>query len=116
MDYLSLTGEGYVPSMYKKYGKVVSPMGCVDGNEVVTYQFNGKLYVECFERMWNRFSLLKQDVGQRNKHDVNRIINLNDENVEIYDTKTGFTKYHQKQTKQLVRHHIYKWKNINSNN
>lgn len=26
-DYLSLTGEGYVPSMYKKYKKVVSPMG-----------------------------------------------------------------------------------------
>lgn len=27
-DYLSLTGEGYVPSMYKKYGKAISPMGC----------------------------------------------------------------------------------------
>lgn len=27
-DWLSLTGEGYVPSMYKKYKKVVSPMGC----------------------------------------------------------------------------------------
>ncbi|HJB07885.1 MAG TPA: anaerobic ribonucleoside-triphosphate reductase [Candidatus Enterocloster faecavium] len=27
-DWLSLTGEGYVPSMYKKYGKVISPMGC----------------------------------------------------------------------------------------
>lgn len=27
-DYLSLTGEGYVPSIYKKYGKVISPMGC----------------------------------------------------------------------------------------
>lgn len=27
-DWLSLTGNGYVPSMYKKYGKVVSPMGC----------------------------------------------------------------------------------------
>ncbi len=27
-DYLSLTGEGYVPEMYKKYGTVVSPMGC----------------------------------------------------------------------------------------
>jgi ribonucleoside-triphosphate reductase len=26
-DWLSLTGEGYVPSMYKKYGKVISPMG-----------------------------------------------------------------------------------------
>ena len=27
-DSLSLTGEGYVPSMYKKYGEVISPMGC----------------------------------------------------------------------------------------
>lgn len=27
-DYLSLSGEGYVPEMYKKYGKIVSPMGC----------------------------------------------------------------------------------------
>lgn len=27
-DFLSLTGDGYVPSMYKKYGEVVSPMGC----------------------------------------------------------------------------------------
>jgi len=27
LDFLSLTGEGYIPSMYKKYGKVVSLMG-----------------------------------------------------------------------------------------
>jgi ribonucleoside-triphosphate reductase len=27
-DWLSLTGEGYVPEMYKTYGEVVSPMGC----------------------------------------------------------------------------------------
>ncbi len=27
-DWLSLTGKGYVPDMYKKYGRVVSPMGC----------------------------------------------------------------------------------------
>ena len=27
-DYLSLTGEGYVSEMYKKYGKAISPMGC----------------------------------------------------------------------------------------
>ena len=27
-DWLSLTGEGYVADMYKKYGRVVSPMGC----------------------------------------------------------------------------------------
>ena len=27
-DWLSLTGKGYVAEMYKKYGMVVSPMGC----------------------------------------------------------------------------------------
>lgn len=27
-DFLSLTGEGYIPSIYKKYGVVVSLMGC----------------------------------------------------------------------------------------
>ena len=27
-DWLSLTGEGYVPEMYKKYGTPVHPMGC----------------------------------------------------------------------------------------
>lgn len=27
-DWLSLTGEGYVSSMYKKYNTVISPMGC----------------------------------------------------------------------------------------
>ena len=27
-DFLSLTGKGYIPSIYKKYGKVISLMGC----------------------------------------------------------------------------------------
>ena len=27
-DWLSLSGEGYIASMYKKYGKIISPMGC----------------------------------------------------------------------------------------
>ena len=27
-DWLSLTGEGYIASMYKKYGLIISPMGC----------------------------------------------------------------------------------------
>ena len=28
LDFLSLTGEGYIPSIYKKYGQVISLMGC----------------------------------------------------------------------------------------
>ncbi|MDD6193930.1 MAG: anaerobic ribonucleoside-triphosphate reductase [Lachnospiraceae bacterium] len=27
-DWLSLTGKGYVASMYKQYGQIISPMGC----------------------------------------------------------------------------------------
>ena len=27
-DWLSLTGDGYVADIYKKYGKIISPMGC----------------------------------------------------------------------------------------
>lgn len=27
-DWLSLTGKGYVASMYKQYGEIISPMGC----------------------------------------------------------------------------------------
>ena len=27
-DWLSLTGKGYIASMYKQYGKIMSPMGC----------------------------------------------------------------------------------------
>lgn len=27
-DWLSLTGKGYISSMYKQYGKIISPMGC----------------------------------------------------------------------------------------
>ncbi len=27
-DWLSLTGEGYVSGIYKKYGEIISPMGC----------------------------------------------------------------------------------------
>jgi len=27
-DWLSLSGQGYVPEMYQRYGKIISPMGC----------------------------------------------------------------------------------------
>ena len=36
-DWLSLTGDGYVAEMYKKYGKVVSPMGKCKSAHVKRY-------------------------------------------------------------------------------
>ena len=37
-DYLSLTGEGYIPSIYKKYGKVISLMGKCKCSPCKTYR------------------------------------------------------------------------------
>ena len=34
-DFISLTGDGYAPSIYKKYGVPISRMGCVAGDSVV---------------------------------------------------------------------------------
>ncbi|WP_300924592.1 anaerobic ribonucleoside-triphosphate reductase [uncultured Clostridium sp.] len=41
-DYLSLTGEGYIPSIYKKYGRVVSLMGALDAKEHLYLKINNE--------------------------------------------------------------------------
>ena len=86
-DWLSLTGDGYVAEMYKKYGKVVSPMGCVDGQEIITYKYNGSLYVEAFQRMWDRLTDTFEPQYQYDglPHQYMDVIG-----VQIYDTKKGF--------------------------
>lgn len=89
-DWLSLTGEGYVSEMYKKYKTPISPMGCVAGEEVVTYKYKGLLYVESIQKMWKRvakdYTPLTQIQGQQHQY-----IPLSTENIPlyIYDTKIG---------------------------
>ena len=39
-------------------GNVFSCMGCVEGEEVITYKLNGKMIIESFEKMWNRLSYI----------------------------------------------------------
>lgn len=108
-DWLSLTGEGYVPSMYKKYKAVVSPMGCVDGKEVVTYKANGELFVENFEKFWSKFE--DKAVPQRTKDDANLFVDLSKENVLIYDTNKGFVK-----VTKLIRNVSDKWNKVKLSN
>ena len=110
-DWLSLSGKGYISEMYQKYGKVISPMGCVDGQEVVTYKIDGTLYVESFERMWNRITAIKEDVGQNHELDENRIVDLNNLHVEIYDTVKGFVK-----VKYLIRNLQDNWCDVSLSN
>ena len=110
-DWLSLSGEGYVPEMYKKYGRVVSPMGCVDGQEIITYKFKDNLYVESFERMWGRITSELVDVGQRTETDENRIVDLINSDVLIYDTLKGFVK-----VKYLIRNVQDNWCDVSISN
>lgn len=108
-DWLSLTGNGYVSEMYKKYGRVVSPMGCVDGKEIITYRYLGRLYVESFERMWNRLSDNFTVKHQYVEYNPNLYIDV--EGVEIYDTECGFTN-----VKRMIRNVSSKWVDVHFSN
>ena len=39
-DFISVSGDGYAPSIYKKYGIAISRMGCIDYNEKITIADN----------------------------------------------------------------------------
>lgn len=80
-------------------------MGCVDGNEVVTYKYNNKLYVESIERMWNRISDYYPIQAKGNS----KYINTN--NAQIYDSKNGFV-----DIKHMVCNNVNNWMCIKFSN
>lgn len=64
-----------------KEGRTIVPMGCVDKNEVIAYKYNDELFVDSFERTWNRFKNMFDVKIQPNG--IDEYIDLN--NVQIYD-------------------------------
>lgn len=105
-DYLSLTGEGYVASIYQQYGRVISPMGCLNTSEIVTYKFNGRLYVESIGRMWEKMAFMFPIKEQRYEGDPNLYIDL--QGVTIYDTNIqGFTPCNR-----IIRNVSDKWVDV----
>ena len=70
-------------------GDVYPCMGCVDGQEVISYKYNGSLYVESFERMWNRLSRFFVQKFQPGR---SKDMFLDLAGVEIYDNKDDWTK------------------------
>lgn len=91
--------------MLELKGDVYGCMGCVDGDEIITYKYNDNLYVESFKRMWNRLSDYYPVLMQQNNKDY--FIDVNDDNLLIYDTKKGFVK-----VKKVIRNTSDKWINI----
>ena len=95
--------------MLELKGDVYTCMGCVDGKEVVTYTYNNNLYVESFERMWNRLSDRFEIKHQYSDSNPNLYMDLND--VEIYDTDKGFVN-----TERIIRNISSNWLDINFSN
>ena len=85
-------------------------MGAVASYEVVTYKINDNLYVESFERFWNRMSKIINPVGQFNISDnpnlcIDTEHNIENVNVSIFDTeRQEFVK-----VKKLVRNITNEW-------
>jgi hypothetical protein len=93
-----------------KEGTVVIPMGAVYGKEVITYKLNNQLFVESFERVWDRLvsiyggSMIKL-IGAKSEFIV-------PENMLIFDSSSnGFVK-----VKKFIRNDDYnRWNRVKFN-
>lgn len=93
-----------------KEGTVVIPMGAVFGKEVITYKLNNQLFVESFERAWDRLvsiyggSMIKL-IGAKSEFIV-------PENMLIFDSSSnGFVK-----VKKFIRNDDYnRWNKVKFN-
>lgn len=92
-----------------KEGNCFPSMGCVDGKEIITYKYLNRLYVESFERMWDRLSKYFPVRHQFDELNQNLYIDL--KNVFIYDTKKGFVN-----TKRIIRNISNDWLDIKISN
>lgn len=90
-----------------KNGDVYPCMGCVDGKEVVAYKYNNGVYVESFERMWDRLSKYFEVSKQVNKTDFF----MKTPNVKIYDQKKGFVDNYG-----IIKNHNSEWLRISFSN
>lgn len=93
--------------MLELKGDVYPSMGCVDGKEVVTYKYNGRIYVEAFERMWNRLGKYFEINLQENGKDYV----MKTPGVMIYDQCKGFVDNYG-----IIKNHNSEWLRISFSN
>lgn len=92
-----------------KEGNCFPVMGCVDGKEIITYKYHNRLYVESFERMWDRLAKYFPVLHQYSDDNPNLYIKLND--VFIYDTEKGFVN-----TQKIIRNISNQWLDVKMSN
>lgn len=88
-------------------GDVFPSMGCVDGNEVITYQYNNNTYTESFERMWNRLANYFDIESQPNGKDYY----IKTDGVKIFDQTKGFVENYG-----IVKNHTNDWVRLTFSN
>lgn len=92
----------------KRWMYEVNTMGCVEGEEVITYRFMDKTYVESFKRFWNR---LKSYFPVKPQNFLNENLYMDTTGVEILDTKKGFVN-----VKRVVRNVSNLWNKVKLSN
>lgn len=120
-DYLSLTGEGYIPSIYKKYGKVVSLMGCVHGSSSVKCMRNSdsKRYQDLFyegsiENLWKE---MERKYGSKEQIDGDsrfKYISFDEPYSELFVWDQDFGYYTG--VKKMIKNVTNKWLKIKLTN
>lgn len=99
-DFISLTGDGYAPRMYEKYGVAISRMGCVDKKSIITIKSEDLVETISFEDLWNR--LIDNNISKKIESEIKdchftEYIEPN--NIEILD-RYGFVK-----CKRIIKNH-----------
>ena len=103
-DMISLTGEGYVSDIYKKYGKAISCMGCNVGTETLNYKLNKRIFIESYSRLWARVTDIMVPHIQPGLDERYLYVNTENMDLEIYDTVMGYVK-----VKKLIRNYATEW-------
>lgn len=98
---------GYNPEDPTTY---VATMGCVDGEEIVTYKYHDNLYVESIARMWERLSG-EFNVNVQNQYTGYDNVYIDLQDVQIFDTKKGFVN-----TSRIVRNLSNNWVDVHLTN
>ena len=106
VNYMENTSYNKICDAYDNDTEMAT-MGCVDGQEVITYKLDGVLYVEAFERAWKR---VVQRYGMPIQHGPNSMY-INTPGMMIYDsTSNGFV-----EMKRMIRNNdMGRWARVDS--
>lgn len=90
-----------------KNGDTYPCMGCVDGQEVITYKYHNHIYTESFEKTWYRLSKYFDIKLQPNGKDFV----MKTPGVKIYDQMKGFVANYG-----IIKNHTSNWLRLTFSN